>query len=113
MKTEGVKREGYTMIYNVYEAGVDFEPSDDLVTLKCLAKYNLHKGYRIWRIGATQADKRHMKCRFYFVVSTSKVDAMNKFLNIVPWPAVVKSVTQLSDGDTKMILAKPAKFILW
>lgn len=111
MKTEGIKRQGYTALYKVYEAGVDFEPSDDLIALKTLDHYRLHDGYRLWRVEATYA--RPMKPSFYYVVSTSRAAAMSKFLNIAPWLSVIKSVVPLNEADAEIVLSNPAKFILW
>lgn len=111
MKTEEIKRHGYTLIYNVYEAGVDFEQSDDLVALKTLARYDLHPGYGLWRVEATYANQ--VKHGFYYVVSTSRAAAMSKFLNIAPWLAIIKSVVPLSNEDAEVVLSNPAKFIMW
>ena len=111
MKTEGVRRQGYTMIYNVFEAGIDFDLSDDLITLKCLARCDLHEGYRVWQVGATYA--RNMKPTFYYVVATSGAAAMSKFLNIAPWLGIIKSVVPLNEADAEVVLSNPAKFILW
>lgn len=99
------------MVYNISEAGVDFDQTDDLVMLKVLARYELHEGYRVWRVGATYA--RNIKPTFYYVVSTSRAAAMSKFLSITPWLSVVKSVKPLSEADAEVVLSNPAKFILW
>ena len=111
MKTERVQRTGYTMVYSVFEAGIDFDPSDDLHALKCLSGYELHKGFGVWKIGATYA--KHLKPAFYYVVSTSRAAAMSKFLNIVPWLAYIKSIALLNENDAAVVLSNPARFILW
>ena len=111
MKTEGVRRRGYTEIYHVFEPGVDFEPSDDLHLVKCLARYNLHDGFLVWQVEATYA--RNMKPAFYYVVSYSRAAAMSKFLNIAPWLGIIKSVVPLNEADAEVVLSNPAKFILW
>lgn len=110
MKIEGIKRQGYTMFYKVYEAGVDFEPTDDLATLKTLERYSLHDGYRLWRVEATYA--RNAKPVFYYVISTSKAVALNKFLSIFPWLSVVMHIEKLSEEDAEKVLSCPAKYIV-
>ena len=110
MKTEGVKRRGYTEIYHVFEPGVDFEPSDDLHLVKCLARYNLHDGFLVWQVEATYA--RNMKPAFYYVISTSKAVALNKFLSIFPWLSVVMHIEKLSEEDAEKVLSCPAKYIV-
>ena len=111
MKIERVQRNGYTMVYNISEAGVDFDQTDDLVMLKVLARYELHEGYRVWQVGATYA--RNIKPPFYYIVSTSKVDAMSKFLSRAPWLSFVNSIVPLNEDDAATVLSNPAKFILW
>lgn len=111
MKTEGVKNKGYTTIYTVYEAGVDFEPTDDLVTVKTVTRYNLHDGYRVWRVEA--AIKRGMKTQFYHVVSDSSAGAVDKFLNIYPWLSSIRSVKPLNEEDTATVLNNPMRYPLW
>lgn len=101
----------YTMLYSVYEPGVDFEPSDDLHALKILTGYRLHPGCVLWRVEATYA--RNTKPVFYYVVSTSRAAAMSKFLNIAPWLGIIKSVVPLNEADAEVVLNNPAKFILW
>lgn len=111
MKTEGIKRQGYTMFYKVYEAGVDFEPSDDLVAMKTLDHYRLHDGYRLWGVEATYS--KNIKPCFYYVVSRNAAGAVNKFLTVTPWLSVIKSVKPLNETDAEVVLSNPAKFILW
>lgn len=111
MRTEEVKCRGYTKIYNVFEPGVDFDPSDDLQLVKCLARYNLHDGFLVWQVEATYA--RNMKPSFYYVVSTSKSGALNKFMSETPWLSVIMSIAPLSEEDGATVLNNPAKFILW
>lgn len=111
MKIEEIKRLGYTMLYSVYEPGVDFDPSDDLYVLKTLTGYRLHTGYGLWMVEATYA--RSVKPVFYYVVSTSRAAAMSKFLNIAPWLSIIKSVVPLNEADAEVVLSNPAKFILW
>lgn len=110
MKQEGVKRRGYTEIYHVFEPGVDFEPSDDLHLVKCLARYNLHDGFYVWQVEATYA--RNMKPTFYYVISTSKAVALNKFLSVFPWLSVVMHIEKLSEEDAEKVLSCPAKYIV-
>lgn len=111
MKIEEIKCRGYTMLYSVYEPGVDFEPSDDLHALKILTGYRLHPGCVLWRVEATYA--RNVKPAFYYVVSYSRAAAMSKFLNIAPWLGIIKSVVPLNEADAEVVLSNPAKFILW
>ena len=110
MKIERVQRTGYTMVYSVFEAGVDFDPSDDLHALKCLSGYELHKGYGVWKIGATYA--KHLKPVFYYVISPSKAVALNKFLTIFPWLSVVMHIEELGEEDAGRVLSCPAKYIV-
>ena len=111
MKTEGVKNKGYTTIYTVYEAGVDFEPTDDLVTVKTVTRYNLHDGYRVWLIEA--ALKRDMKTQFYHVAEVNSAAAVNKFLTIFPWLSSIRSVKPLNEEDTATVLNNPMRYPLW
>lgn len=111
MKTEGVKHKGYTTIYTVYEAGVDFEPADDLVYVKTVKKYSLHDGYGVWRVEA--AIKRDMKTQFYYVASVNSAAAVNKFLTIYPWLSAIRSVKQLCAEETETILNNPMRYPLW
>lgn len=111
MKTEGVKRQGYTMFYRVYEAGVDFEPTDDLVSMKTLDRYSLHDGYKVWRVEA--ALKRDMKTQFYYIVAINAASAVNKFLTTYPWLSAIKSVGAVNKQLTDLILNNPYKYILW
>lgn len=111
MKIEGIKRQGYTMIYKVYEASVDFEPTDDLVTLKTLERYSLHDGYRLWRVEAGYST--HMKPCFYYVVAVHPAAAVNKFLTVTPWLSKIKSVKPMNKEETEQILNNPARYILW
>lgn len=110
MKIEGIKRQGYTMFYKVYEAGVDFEPTDDLVTLKTLERYSLHDGYRLWRVEA--AYSTNMKPCFYYVISPSKAVTLNKFTTIFPWLTVIMHINVVSPEETEMILSSPARYIV-
>lgn len=110
MKTEEIKCRGYTMLYSVYEPGVDFEPSDDLCALKTLTGYSLHPGYGLWRVEATYA--RNVKPVFYYVISTSKAVALNKFLSIFPRLSVVMHIEKLSEEDAEKVLSCPAKYIV-
>lgn len=111
MKTEGIKYEGYTAIYSVYEAGVDFEPSDALYAMKTLTCYRLHGGYKLWRVEATYS--RNIKPSFYYVVATNRAAAMSKFLTVTPWLAVIKSIVPLNEADTEVVLNNPAKYVMW
>lgn len=110
MKIEGIKRQGYTMFYKVYEAGVDFEQTDDLVTLKTLERYSLHDGYRLWRVEATYST--NMKPCFYYVISPSKAVTLNKFTTIFPWLSVIMHINELSDEEAEIVLSCPAKYIV-
>ena len=110
MKTEEWSRRGYTMVYNVYEAGIDFEPTDDLVRLKTLMRYNLHDGYRVWQIGASYA--RSMKPSFYYVISTTKSDALQKFRNIFSWLDVIFCIEPLLPDAAEELLSAPSKYIV-
>lgn len=111
MKIKAIHRKGYTMICNVFEPGIDFDPCDGLVAMECLARYTLHDGYRVWKIGATYA--KHMKPTFYYVVSDSRAAAVSKFLDIAPWLNVIKSVELIDEVAAEVILNNPARFILW
>lgn len=111
MKTEGIKNKGYTTIYTVYEAGVDFEPTDDLVTVKTVTRYSLHDGYRVWMVEA--AIKRDMKTQFYHVAAVNSVTAVNKFLTLYPWLSYIRSVKLLSEEDTTTVLNNPMRYPLW
>lgn len=99
------------MVYSVFEEGVDFEPSDEMYALKYLSGYELHDGYGVWRIGATYA--RCLKPTFYYVISTHRAAALNKFLHIAPWLNVVKSITLVSNSDAEVVLSNPSRFIVW
>lgn len=111
MKIEGIKRQGYTMFYRVYEVGVDFKPTDDLVTLKTLERYSLHDGYRLWRVEAGYST--NMKPCFYHVVAVNPAAAVNKFLTVTPWLSKIKSVKPMNKEETEQILNNPARYILW
>lgn len=111
MRTEGVKNKGFTTIYTVYEAGVDFEPTDDLVTVKTVTRYSLHDGYRIWKVEA--ALKRGMKTQFYYVAAVNPATAVNKFLTIYPWLSSIRSVRPLNEEDTSTVLNNPMRYLLW
>lgn len=111
MKTEGVKRKGYTVFYRVYEAGVDFVQSDDLVIVKTVDRYSLHDGYGVWRVEA--AIKRGMKTQFYYIVAINAASAVNKFLTTYPWLSAIKSVGAVNKQLTDLILNSPHKYILW
>ena len=110
MKTEEWNRKGYTMVYNVYEAGIDFEPTDDLVRLKTLVRYNLHSGYRVWQTGASYAQS--IKPSFYYVISTSKSSAKQKFRQIFSWLDVIYCVEPLLPDAAEEILSAPMKYIV-
>lgn len=110
MKTEEWNREGYTMVYDVSEAGIDFEPTDDLVKVRVLARYNLNEGYRVFQIGASYA--RSIKRRFYYVISTSKSSAKQKFRQIFSWLDVIYCVEPLLPDAAEEILSAPAKYII-
>lgn len=111
MKTEGVKRRGYTLFYKVYEAGVDFEPTDDLVSMKTVDRYSLHDGYKVWRVEA--ALKRDMKTQFYYVAAVNSASAVNKFLTVYPWLVAIRSIKPLNEKETERILNNPARYNLW
>ena len=111
MKTEGVKNKGFTTIYTVYEAGVDFEQTDDLVSVKTVTRYSLHTGYAVWRVEA--AIKRGMKTQFYYIVAINAASAVNKFLTTYPWLSAIKSVGAVNKQLTDLILNSPHKYILW
>lgn len=110
MKTEGVKYKGYTKLYKVYEAGVDFDADDDLVSIKTLDSYQLHAGYGLWLVEATH--KKEMKTQFYHVAAVNSADAVNKLLS-TKWVSVIISVKQLRDEDVQKVLSCPAKYMLW
>lgn len=111
MKTEGVKNKGFTTIYTVYEAGVDFEQTDDLVSVKTVTRYSLHTGYAVWRVEA--AIKMGMKTQFYYVAEVNSAAAVNKFLTIYPWLSAIRSVKQLGAEETETILNNPMRYPLW
>jgi hypothetical protein len=111
MKTEGVKSNGYTTIYTVYEAGVDFEQSCNLVNVKTVKQYSLHEGYRVWRVEA--AIKRNIKTQFYYVAEVNSVAAVNKFLTIHPRLSAIRSVKLLGAEDTTTVLNNPMRYPLW
>lgn len=111
MKTEEWNRKGYTMVYNVSEAGIDFEPTDDLVKVSVLARYNLNEGYRVFQVGASYA--RSMKPCFYYVVAVNPAAAVNKFLTVTPWLSKIRSVKPMNKEETEQILNNPARYILW
>ena len=95
----------------VYEAGVDFEPTDELVTLKTLERYSLHDGYRLWRVEA--AYSTNMKPCFYYVVAVNPAAAVNKFLTVTPWLSKIKSVKPMNKEEAEQILSNPARYLLW
>ena len=101
MRTERIERSGYTMIYNVYEAG--------FTTRRVLSKYSLHEGYMVWRVEA--ALKRDMKTQFYHVAAVNSADAVNKLLS-TKWVSAIISVKQLQDEDVQKVLSRPAKYML-
>lgn len=111
MKTEGVKRKGYTVFYRVYEAGVDFVQSDDLVIVKTVDRYSLHDGYGVWRVEA--AIKRGMKTQFYYVAAVNSAAAVNKFLTVCPWLSSIRSVKPLNEECTAAVLNNPMRYSLW
>lgn len=111
MKTEGVKRKGYTMFYRVYEAGVDFDATDDLVSMKTLDRYSLHDGYKVWRVEA--ALKKGMKTQFYHVAAVNSVTAVNKLLTTHPWLSYIRSIKLLNAEDTDVVLNNPMRYPLW
>lgn len=111
MKTEGIKNKGFTTIYTVYEAGVDFEQTDDLVSVKTVTRYSLHAGYAVWRVEA--AIKKGMKTQFYHVAEINSVAAANKFLTIFPWLSAIRSVKPLNTEDTAAVLNNPMRYPLW
>lgn len=110
MKTEEWNRKGYTMVYNVYEAGIDFEPTDDLVRLKTLVRYNLNEGYRVFQVGASYA--RSIKPSFYYVISATKSDARQKFRKTFSWLDVISCVEPLLPDAAEEVLSSPAKYIV-
>lgn len=111
MKTEGVKCKGYTKLYKVYEAGVDFDADDDLVSIKTLDSYQLHAGYGLWLVEATH--KKEMKTQFYHVAAVNSVTAVNKFLTTYPWLSYIRSVKLLNAEDTDVVLNNPMRYPLW
>ena len=111
MKTQRTIRKGYTIYYTVYEAGVDFEPSDSLIAIKTLKQYRLHDGYRLWRVDAGYST--HIKPCFYYVVAVNPASAVNKFLTITPWLSKIKSVKPMNNEETEQILNNPARYLLW
>lgn len=110
MKTEEWNRKGYTMVYNVSEAGVDFEPTDDLVKVSVLARYNLNAGYRVFQVGASYAQS--IKPSFYYVISTSKSSAKEKFRRIFSWLDVISCIEPLLPDAAEEVLSCPAKYIV-
>lgn len=110
MKTREVKRQGYTMVYNVYEEGVDYEPTKDFVLLEMLARYEIHEGYNLYQVGASYA--RSIKPSFYYVISTSKSSAKQKFRQIFSWLDVIYCVEPLLPDAAEEILSAPAKYII-
>lgn len=111
MKVECVRRLGYSIYYKVYEAGVDFEPSDSFCEVKTLSHYRLHAGYALWRLEAGYS--RNMKPAFYYIIAKSSTEAIGKFLNVAPWLSLIKSIKRLGDSEATIVLNNPAKFILW
>lgn len=111
MKFERVKRTGYTMVYSVFEAGIDFDPSDDLHIVKCLSSYELDSGYRVWKIGATYA--KHLEPTMYYIAAKTKKEAVTKFLDVAPWLSFVKVVMPVSDETAHEVLTNPARYIMW
>lgn len=111
MKTEGVKNKGFTTIYTVYEAGVDFEQTDDLVSVKTVTRYSLHTGYAVWRVEA--AIKKGMKTQFYHVAAVNSATAVNKFITTCPWLSYIRSVKLLNAEDTDVVLNNPMRYPLW
>ena len=111
MKTERVKRTGYTMVYSVFEAGIDFDPSDDLHIVKCLSSYELDNDYRVWKIGATYA--KHLEPTMYYIAAKTKKEAVTKFLDVAPWLSFVKVVMPVSDETAHEVLTNPARYIMW
>lgn len=103
MRTERIERSGYTMIYNVYEAG--------FTTRRVLSKYSLHEGYMVWRVEA--ALKRNMKTQFYHVVEVNSASAVNKFLTIHPRFSAIRSVKLLNAEDATAVLNQPTRYRLW
>ena len=111
MKTECAKRHGYTMLYTVHEAGVDFDTQDDLVAIKIPKECRLQAGYRLWMVEA--AISKHIKPCFYYLVSPNSAGAVNKFWTAAPWISYIRSVKNLSDSEAESILHNPVKYVLW
>lgn len=110
MKTREVKRIGYTAIYNVYEEGIDYEPTDDFALLEMLARYELHDGYNLWQVGASYS--RNMKPSFYYVVSATKAGAQQKFRNAFSWLNIILCVEPLLPDAAEEVLSSPARYIV-
>lgn len=111
MKTEEISRQGYTMIFNVFESGTDFDQSDDLVELKVLTRYELHDGFGLWKVNATYA--KQLKPSTYYVIATNRASAMIKFLNIVPWLSVLLSIELVTGEEMELVLGNPALNIIF
>lgn len=111
MKTSEIRRRGYRAIYHEYEAYVDFNPSDSMMCLKQLVRYELQDGYWVWEICATYA--KSVTPTKYYVVAPSKCLAWEKFLRSMPWLSLVCSVAPLTREGVQIVLNNPTKFIFF
>ena len=111
MKTSEIRRRGYRAIYHEYEAYVDFDPSDSMICLKQLVRYELQYRYWVWEVCATYA--KSVTPTKYYVVAPSKVLAREKFLRSMPWLSIVRSIAPLTREGAKIVLNNPTKFIFF
>lgn len=111
MTIERAIRAGYTEIYHSFADGEDFINAENSITLvKCLVRYELHDGYKLWEASAAYA--KGVKKTPYYVIATTKINAIKKFKSLLPWIqyAVMR---EMGDEELEAILSNPAKHIVF
>lgn len=109
MTIERAIRNGYTEIYHTFSDGVDFEQTNGIVRVKCLIRYELHEGHKLWRVFDVCA--RYAPQTYYVIASTTD-DAIKKFQRLFP-RVQVAGLGTLTDEQTASVLANPAKYIVF
>lgn len=108
MKISRIQYDGYICVYHEIPCE---NPTNNLIAMKWLNRYELNDGYMLWRIGATYA--KSLDPTYYYVVAKDKQTARRKFERKFSWLGYIKSIAPLSDESAEEILTKPAKYAVW
>lgn len=108
MKVSKVQCNGYVCVYHEIPCE---NPTDNLISMKWLYRYELNDEYILWRIGATYT--KSLDPTYYYVVAKDKKEARKKFERKLSWLGYIKSIVPLCGDSAEEILTKPAKYPMW